>query len=55
MSDNEDERKTTYDKPVSLHPLTFEEALKGLLQTKPMPKEEKTKRTRTKKESSKES
>jgi hypothetical protein len=46
------QRKTTYDKPVTLHPLTFVEALKGLLQTKPMPKEEKTKKKRTKKESS---
>ena len=55
MNDKQDDRKTTYDKPISLHPLTFEEALKGLLQTKPMPQEKKTKKKRTKKESSKES
>lgn len=32
--------KTTNEKPVSIHPLEFEEALKALLKT-PTPKEEK--------------
>jgi hypothetical protein len=35
------DRKTPYDRPVSLHPLTFREALEGLLKVKPPPKEKK--------------
>jgi hypothetical protein len=38
---NKDEKKTTNEKPVSLAPLDFQEALKGLLQIKPEPKPEK--------------
>ena len=33
------EEKTTNEKPVSLHPLEFEEALAALLATSPPPKE----------------
>jgi hypothetical protein len=36
------EKKTTSEKPVSLSPLTFKEALAALLKVKPKPKEEKT-------------
>lgn len=32
---NKDEGKTTNEKPVSLHPLTFVDALKALLDTTP--------------------
>ena len=38
---------TKDDKKISLHPLTFEEALKGLLETEP-PKEKQEKKTLTK-------
>ena len=31
-------KHTVYDKPVSLYPLSFPEALDALLKTKPMPK-----------------
>lgn len=33
-----DEKKTTNEKPVSLAPLDFKDALKGLLQVTPEPK-----------------
>ena len=33
--------KTTNEKPVSVHPLSFKEALAALLKTKPPPKEDK--------------
>jgi hypothetical protein len=52
-----DEKKVTNENPVSLNPLTFNEALKGLLQVKsqpPKPKDEKPKtkrKPRTKKPS----
>lgn len=36
-----DEKKTTNEKPVSLAPLDFKEALAGLLQVKPEEKPEK--------------
>jgi hypothetical protein len=42
-----DEKKTTNEKPVSLAPLDFQEALKGLLQVKPEPKEKKPKKKRS--------
>ena len=37
------ENKETYDKPITLHPLTPLEAIEALLKTKPMPKEQKKK------------
>lgn len=40
MKKKERENKTTSEKPVSLHPLKFDEALKVLLKA-PLPKEEK--------------
>jgi hypothetical protein len=39
---NGEERKVTNEKPVSLSPLGFKEALAALLKVKPKPKEEKT-------------
>jgi hypothetical protein len=36
-----DEKKTTSEKPVSLYPLNFKEAVAALLKVKPKPKEEK--------------
>lgn len=33
-----DEKKTTNEKPVSLSPLNFQEALAGLMKVKPEPK-----------------
>jgi len=46
-------KKNTYNKPITLHPLTFREALEGLLKTKPMPKEKKSDQKRTKKKDDK--
>jgi hypothetical protein len=43
--DKEHEKKTTNEKPVSLYPLTTDEALKALLQVKP-PDNAKKKRRR---------
>jgi len=40
-----EQKKPKDDKKISLHPLTFEDALKGLLQTEPPPKEQKDKPT----------
>jgi hypothetical protein len=37
------QKKPDNNKRISLHPLSFEEALKGLLQTEPPPKEQKEK------------
>lgn len=51
--DNEEKKNRTYNKPISLRPLTFDEALAALLKTKPMPKEEEP--SKPKKESGKES
>jgi len=39
---NNSEKKTTSEKPVSLSPLDFKEAVAALLKVKPKPKEEKT-------------
>jgi len=36
-------KRTTSEKPVSLHPLNLKEALAALLKTKPPPKEDKGK------------
>ena len=36
------QKKTTSEKPVTLSPLNFREALAALLKVKPKPKEEKT-------------
>ena len=36
-------KRTTSEKPVSLYPLSFKEALAALLKVKPKPKEEKPK------------
>lgn len=41
------EQKKTYDKKLSLRPLKFEEALKGLLATEPPPKEEQEKKDKS--------
>ena len=38
-----EQKKPKQDKKISLHPLQFEEALKGLLETEPPPKEKKDK------------
>lgn len=38
---SENENKTTNEKPISLSPLNFREALAALLKVKPKPKEEK--------------
>ena len=40
---SENEKKTTSEKPVSLAPLDFKEALAALLKVKPKSKEEKAK------------
>jgi hypothetical protein len=39
---NQNQGKTTNEKPVSLSPLGFKEALAALLRVKPKPKENKT-------------
>jgi len=41
MTEKEKESKTTNEKPVSLYPLDFKEAVAALLKVKPKPKEEK--------------
>ena len=41
MNNKKNTTKITSEKPVSLHPLEFEEALKELLKISPLPKEEK--------------
>lgn len=46
-----EEKKVTNEKPVSLYPLDFREALNALLKVKPKPKEKKPKKKRTKKPS----
>ena len=38
--DTKDEKKITNEKPVSLYPLDFKEALAAFLQVRPKPKEE---------------
>jgi len=43
-----DEKKITSEKPVSLAPLNFKEALAGLLKVKPEPKSAKKPRKRNK-------
>jgi|GEM_PF-4068551 len=45
-----EEKKTTSEKPISLNPLSFDEAMKGLLKTPP---EEKKKKKENKKPSEK--
>jgi hypothetical protein len=37
-------RPKTYQKPLSLHPMKFEDAVKKILQAKPIPKNEATKK-----------
>ena len=37
-------RRSAVEKPVSLHPLSFEEAVQSLLQVKPEPEKKKSKR-----------
>jgi len=44
-------RKITSEKPVSLYPLNFKEAVAALLKVKPKPKEEKVEEKREKKPS----
>jgi len=46
-----DEKKTTNEKPVTLSPLNFKEALEGLLKIKPKDKPKKKPRKKTKKSS----
>jgi len=46
------EKKTTNEKPVSLTPLDFKEALAALLKVKPKPKEEEDKPKKKQKKSS---
>lgn len=43
-----EQKKPKEDKKISLHPLQFEEALKGLFETEPPPKEQQEKKTSTK-------
>lgn len=43
-----DEKKVTNENPVSLNPLTFNEALKGLLQVKSQPPKTNTEKTKAK-------
>jgi hypothetical protein len=43
-----EEKKITNEKPVSLFPLPFKEALAALLKVKPKPKEKKPKKKRNK-------
>ena len=40
VMDTKDEKKITNEKPVSLYPLDFKEALAAFLQVRPKPKEE---------------
>jgi len=51
---SQSENKVTNEKPVSLYPLDFKEAVAALLKVKPEPKEEKAKTTKTTKKTSKE-
>jgi len=44
-----DEKKVTNENPVSLNPLTFNEALKGLLQVKSQPTKPKVTKPKSKK------
>ena len=44
MEKKEEENKVTNEKPISLHPLTPEEAIKKLLQTQPEKKKKPTKK-----------
>lgn len=48
MSEKE-AKKTTSEKPVSLNPLSFKEALEGLLKVKPKEKQKKKPLKKTKK------
>jgi hypothetical protein len=43
-----DEKKITNENPVSLNPLTFKEALKGLLEVKGQPPKPKAEKPKTK-------
>ena len=43
MDEKKDKKKRPKDKPVSLAPLEFEEAVEDLLKVKPKPEEEPTK------------
>ncbi len=42
MAQDKKDKKITNEKPVSLFPLSFKEAVKGLLETKPPKKAKKT-------------
>ena len=44
-----DEKKITSEKPISLYPLDFKEAVAALLKVKPLPKEEKPKKKKEQK------
>ncbi len=44
--DDQRDRGTTSEKPISLHPVPFEEAVADLLKVKPEPKKEMTKGSR---------
>jgi len=56
MNENQnDEKKTTNEKPVSLFPLDFKEALAALLKVKPKPKEDTDKAIKQKEKKSKKS
>jgi len=48
-----DEKKVTNENPVSLAPLTFQEALKGLLEIKGQPPKPKTEKSKTRKRKTK--
>jgi hypothetical protein len=47
---NDKEPKVTSEKPVTLNPLTLEQALEGLLKVKPKPKEKPKKKPRRREE-----
>jgi hypothetical protein len=53
MTKNDDQKKTTSEKPVSLAPLNLKEALEGLLKVKPKdkPKKKPRKKPETRKSS----
>ena len=52
---SKDDHKTTNEKPISLFPLDFKQALEALLKVKPKPKEEMDKTIRQKEKTKKKS